>query len=76
MALGMRHLRDSNGTWIVFWPTRFLDGKEVMVGWHTIAAILPPELPGAGATIVLSGGSTLHVLETPQEIEDELFNSF
>jgi hypothetical protein len=71
----MRHLRDSNGTWIVFWPRR-LDEVSVMIGWHTIAALLPPEIPGAGATIVLSGGRTLHVLETPQEIEHALFDSF
>jgi hypothetical protein len=59
----------------MFWPRR-LDGVLAMLGWHTISALLPPECPGAGATIVLSGGRTLHVMETPQEIEHALFDSF
>lgn len=65
----MRTLRSPENTWFAFWPT-LTDGTTVLVILNNVAAILPHE---TGALITLSGGSTLNVIESLEEIERELF---
>jgi hypothetical protein len=58
----------ADGSWRAFWPT-LLTGEKPLIMWQHVAAILPPEHPSAGSTIVLSGGRTLDVVESREAIE-------